>query len=186
MELLQFVHGCTFDDFLFSPQCGVLPRRDPDQVDLSAHFSEHIVIKRPIVSANMDTITRAEMAVVLAEEGGIGVIDRGFRPGDIQPQIKEVTAVKRTQHGVISDPHTILPAQTLYEALTKMEDTRVGTLVVVDEDHHLVGLLTRRDTRFVSSESRVSGHMTPRSRLVVHTESISLEEAEEIMRDRKI
>ena len=75
------------------------------------------VIKRPIVSANMDTITRAEMAVVLAEEGGIGVIDRGFRPGDIQPQIKEVTAVKRTQHGVISDPHTILPARLCLKLL---------------------------------------------------------------------
>src|SRR5947208_15944739 len=140
MELLQFVHGCTFDDFLFSAQCGILPRREPDQVDLSSHFSEHVVIKRPIVSANMDTITRAQMAVVLAEEGGIGVIDRGFRPSDIQPQVKEVTAVKRTQHGVISDPHTILPIQTLGDALAKMDSTRVGTLVVVDQHHRLVGL----------------------------------------------
>lgn len=103
MDLLQFVRGCTFDDFLFSPQCGVLPSRDPDTVDLSTRFSEHIVIKRPIVSANMDTITRSEMAVVLAEEGGIGIIDRGFRPGEIEPQLTEITAVKRTQHGVISE-----------------------------------------------------------------------------------
>ena len=68
MDLLQFVRGCTFDDFLFTPQHGILPRRDPDTVDLSTRFSEHVVIKRPIVSANMDTITRAAMAVVLAEE----------------------------------------------------------------------------------------------------------------------
>ncbi|PYV52846.1 MAG: IMP dehydrogenase [Acidobacteria bacterium] len=186
MELLQFVHGCTFDDFLFSPQCGVLPRRDPDQVDLSAHFSEHVVIKRPIVSANMDTITRAQMAVVLAEEGGIGVIDRGFRPSDIQPQVKEVTAVKRTQHGVISDPHTILPIQTLGDALAKMDSTRVGTLVVVDQDHRLVGLLTERDARFVNSEALVLERMTPRLSLVVHTGPNSLAEAEEVMRERKI
>ena len=80
------------------------PAAIPHAVDLSTRFSEHVVIKRPIISANMDTITRSEMAVVLAEEGGPGAIDRGFRPGDIQPQVKEVTAVKRTQHGVISDP----------------------------------------------------------------------------------
>lgn len=186
MDLLQFVRGCTFDDFLFSPQRGVLQRRDPDAMELSTRFSEHVVIKRPIVSANMDTITRAKMAVVLAEEGGIGVIDRGFRPGNIQPQVKEVTAVKRTQHGVISDPHTILPTQTLREALAKMEDTRVGTLVVVHQDHRLVGLLTERDARFVSSEVLVSERMTPLSRLVVHTGPISLAEAEKLMRERKI
>ncbi len=76
----------------------------------------------------MDTITRAAMAVVLAEEGGIGVIDRGFRAGDIQPQVTEVVTVKRKQHGVISDPHTIPENQRLGEALAKMELTRVGTL----------------------------------------------------------
>src|SRR5262249_14149428 len=186
MDLLQFVRGGTFDDFLFSPQRGVLQRRDPEAMKRSTRFSEHVVIKRPIVSANMDTITRAKMAVVLAEEGGIGVIDRGFRPGNIQPQVKEVTAVKRTQHGVISDPHTILPTQTLREALAKMEDTRVGTLVVVHQDHRLVGLLTERDARFVSSEVLVSERMTPLSRLVVHTGPISLAEAEKLMRERKI
>ena len=87
MDLLQFDRGCTFDDFLFVPQQGVLIRRDPGMVDLSSRFSEHILINRPIVSANMDTITRAAMAIVLAEEGGIGVIDRGFRAGDIKPQV---------------------------------------------------------------------------------------------------
>ena len=83
MDLLDLVRGCTFDDFLLTPQYGVLPRRDPDTVDLSARFTQHLTLKRPIVSANMDTVTRAAMAAVLAEEGGIGVIDRGFRAGDI-------------------------------------------------------------------------------------------------------
>lgn len=106
------------------------------------------------------------MAVVLAEGGGIGVIDRGFRPGDIQPQLKEVSAVKRTQHGVISDPHTTSATQTLRDALTKMDSTRVGTLAVVDEDHRLVGLFTERDARFANSEALVSERMTPRSKLV--------------------
>ena len=81
-DLLTAVRGCTFDDFLFAPRFSVLERRDPKSIDLSARFSEHIVLKHPIVSANMDTITRAAMAVVQAEEGGLGVIDRGFRGGD--------------------------------------------------------------------------------------------------------
>src|SRR5437867_1621664 len=107
MDLLDFVRGCTFDDFLMTPQLGVVPSRDPDVIDLTTRFSEHITIKRPLISANMDTITRSAMATVLAEEGGIGVIDRGFRAGDIAPQVAEVATVKRTQHGVIADPHTI-------------------------------------------------------------------------------
>jgi IMP dehydrogenase len=134
----------------------------------------------------MDTITRAEMAVVLAEEGGIGVIDRWISSGRYSPQVKEITAVKRTQHGIISDPHTILPTQNLSQALAKMESTGVGTLVGVDEKHRLIGLLTERDARFVSSETLVSERMTPRESLLVHTGPISLAEAEKLMRERKI
>src|SRR5262245_57576492 len=78
-DLLQLVRGCTFDDFLLTPQLGVVASRDPAVIDLTTRFTNRISLKRPIVSANMDTITRAAMAVALAEEGGIGVIDRGFR-----------------------------------------------------------------------------------------------------------
>jgi IMP dehydrogenase len=186
MDLLQFVRGCTFDDFLFTPQKSLLMRRDPQVVDLSTRFSEHIILKRPLVSANMDTITRAAMAVVLAEEGGIGVIDRGFRAGDIQPQVSEVETVKRTQHGVITDPHTISGDQQLGEALRKMEQTRVGTLAVIDAQGRLTGLLTERDVRFVSQKGLVSERMTPRERLVVHTGMIPLADAERVMTERKI
>jgi IMP dehydrogenase len=186
MDLLQFVRGCTFDDFLFAPQKGLLLRRDPNVVDLSTRFSEHVTIKRPLVSANMDTVTRAAMAVVLAEEGGIGVIDRGFRAGDIQPQVTEVATVKRTQHGIITDPHTISGGQRLDDAVRKMEQTRVGTLAVIDAEGRLTGLLTERDVRFVSSQELVSERMTPRDRLVVHTGPISLDDAERVMTARKI
>ena len=117
MDLLDFVRGRTFDDFLFTPQLGVMPSRDPAVIDLTARFSEHVTLNRPIVSANMDTITRAAMAMVLAEEGGIGVIDRGFRAGDIAPQVAEVAAVKRTQHGIIGDPHAIGVQQRVSDAV---------------------------------------------------------------------
>src|SRR5262245_22031635 len=155
MDLLSAVHGCTFDDFLFAPHLGVLPRRDPSAVDLSSRLSEHLVLKRQLVSANMDTVTRADMAIVLAEEGGMGIIDRGFRVGDIEPQVAEVAAVKRRQHGVIADPHSISPDRTIGEALGVMEQTGVGTLTVVDSSRRLAGLLTQRDVRFVTPGVRV-------------------------------
>lgn len=186
MDLLQFVRGCTFDDFLLTPQCGVLPRRDPAAVDLSARFSEHLTLQRPLVSANMDTVTRAAMATVLAEEGGIGVIDRGFRAGDIEPQVAEVSSVKRRQHGVISDPHTIEPARRLADAIRKMQQTGVGTLAVVDDRRRLAGLLTERDVRFVDPDVLVSARMTPRERLIVHTGPVSLADAERVMIAHKI
>jgi IMP dehydrogenase len=186
IDLLTLVRGCTFDDFLLTPQCGVLPRRDPAAVDLSARFSEHLALKRPLVSANMDTVTRAAMAIVLAEEGGIGIIDRGFRVGDVGPQVAEVAAVKRRQHGVIGDPHTIGVDASIADALRVMERTGVGTLIAVDQAGRVAGLLTERDVRFVGAAGRVRERMTPRERLVTHQGSIDLAEAERLMTDRKV
>jgi IMP dehydrogenase len=185
-DLLDAVRGCTFDDFLFSPQFSVLERRDPRAIDLSSRFSEHITLKQPIVSANMDTITRAAMAVVQAEEGGLGVIDRGFRGGDIAAQVREVEIVKRTQHGVISDPYTVMPTDSLAFASRQMQKSGVGTLVVVDGSQKLKGLLTARDVRFVAGQKQVAERMTPVEKLTVHSGPISLDEAERIMVERKI
>src|ERR687897_2753875 len=131
--VLEIVRGCTFDDFILAPQRSILARRDPALIDLSCRLSRRIVLKSPIVSANMDTVTRAPMAIVQAEEGGIGIIDRGFRPGEIEPQVREVEIVKRTQHGVIADPYRISPRASLDEASAMMARSRVGTLVVADE-----------------------------------------------------
>lgn len=186
MTLLDLVRGKTFDDFLLAPQLGIVASRDPEAIDLSTRFSEHLTISRPLVSANMDTITRAAMAVVLAEEGGIGVIDRGFRAGEIGPQVAEVTAVKRTQHGVILDPHTVGVDLGVDEARRIMKRTGVGTLAVVDEQRVLRGLLTERDVRFVSADKPVSERMTPRERLVVHVGAIGFAEAEALMVLHKI
>ncbi len=185
-HLLASVRGCTFDDFLFAPHFSVLERRDPKTIDLSSRFSEHITLKHPIVSANMDTITRSAMAVVQAEEGGLGVIDRGFRGGDIMTQVREVEIVKRTQHGVIPDPYTISPSDSLAEAASQMQKSGVGTLVVVDGSRKLEGLLTARDVRFVSGKTHVAERMTPVDRLVVHSGPISLDEAERVMVERKV
>ncbi len=185
-DLLALVKGCTFDDFLFTPQFSVLERRDPSAIDLTSRFSQHITVKRPIVSANMDTVTRAEMAIAVAEEGGIGIIDRGFRSGEIEPQVREVQIVKRTQHGIINDPYTIAPGATLPEAAARMRRTGVGTLVVIDEARRVQGLLTTRDLRFADLAGTVASRMTPRDRLIVHVGLPDPGAAEATMRAQKI
>ncbi|HSC29353.1 MAG TPA: IMP dehydrogenase [Vicinamibacterales bacterium] len=185
--VLDLVRGCTFDDFILAPKQSVTPRRDPSVIDLSCRLSRRITLQRPIVSANMDTVTRAPMAIVQAEEGGIGIIDRGFRPGDIGPQVREVEIVKRTQHGVIPDPYSISPSATLADAARLMSRSRVGTLVVVDAAHRLKGLLTERDLRFVGGgDALVSERMTPVERLVVHKGPLAAEDAERIMVEHKV
>jgi len=187
LPLRSLVHGCTFDDFLFAPQFSVIESRDPAAIDLRSRLTRQLEIARPVVSANMDTVTRAPMAIVMAEEGGIGIIDRGYRPGDIDPQVREVQIVKRHQHGVVRDPYTIEASATLAEAAAAMLQSRVGTLVVTDGDRKLAGLLTERDVRFVPDGTRrVAERMTPRDRLVLHEGEISLEDAERLMVARKI
>jgi IMP dehydrogenase len=185
-DLLQLVRGCTFDDFLFTPQYSVVERRDPATIDLSCQLSTRLRLRRPIVSANMDTVTRAEMAIAIAEEGGIGIIDRGFRAGDIGPQVREVERVKRRQHGIIADPYTIRADAPLTEAASVMQRTGVGTLVVVDESRRLAGLLTTRDLRFAEEARTVSERMTPRARLVAQEGTVDTGAAKEIMRARKV
>src|SRR6476646_7525795 len=185
--LIDLVRGATFDDFLFNPQYSVVERRDPSTIDLTCHVSTGVMLKRPIVSANMDTVTRADMAIAVAEEGGIGIIDRGFRSGEIDPQVREVEIVKRKHHGIISDPYTIAADACLADAAARMRATGVGTLVVVDDRRRLQGRLTTRDLRFVDrGRGTVAERMTPRERLVVQDGVPDLAAAAEVMRARKI
>src|SRR6266545_2763462 len=158
-DLLSLVKGGTFDDFLFTPQFSVLERRDPSAIDLTSRFSQRITLKRPIVSANMDTVTRAEMAIAVAEEGGIGIIN---------------------------DPYTIAPGATLAEAAASMRRTGVGTLVVIDDGRRVQGVLTTRDLRFVDLTGTVASRMTPRERLVTHVGLPDPGAAEATMRAQKI
>ena len=184
--LMDAVRGCTFDDFLLRPQYSVLERRDPGTIDLSSRFSQHITLKRPLVSANMDTVTRAPMAIVQAEEGGLGIIDRGFRVGDISPQVREVEKVKRTQHVIIRDPYAVSPAAPLSDAIALMRTRRMGTLVVMGEDRRLQGLLTERDVRFVDQTGTVGERMTPVDQLVVGRGELTMEAAQRLMVERKV
>ena len=185
--LADMVRGATFDDFLLRPQYSVIERRDPSVIDLSCRFSSNITLKRPLVSANMDTVTRAPMAIVQAEEGGLGIIDRGFRNGDIEPQVREVEKVKRMQHVIIRDPYAVTPQTSLADAVAMMRRTRAGTLVVVEGPRRLKGLLTERDVRFVNTrEGTVASRMTPVEALVTGEGELTLEVAERLMVERKV
>ena len=134
--------GLTFDDVLLVPAYSeVLPR----EVSLHTRFSRNISLNIPVVSAAMDTVTEAPMAIALAREGGIGVIHKNM---SIAAQAAEVRKVKRSENGMISDPVTINQDQTVGDALRLMKDNHIGGIPVTDGERHLVGIVTNRDVRF--------------------------------------
>ena len=134
--------GLTFDDVLLIPAYSeVLPR----EVSLKSRFSRNISLNIPIVSAAMDTVTEATMAIALAREGGIGVIHKNM---SIQAQAAQVRLVKRAENGMINDPVTITKDQTVGDALRIMAENHIGGIPVVDADRMLVGIVTNRDVRF--------------------------------------
>ena len=136
------LEGLTFDDVLLIPAYSeVLPR----EVCLQTRFSRNITLNIPIVSAAMDTVTEAPMAIALAREGGIGVIHKNM---GIAAQAAEVRRVKRSENGMISDPVTIDQDQTVGDALALMHDNHIGGIPVTDSEKHLVGIVTNRDVRF--------------------------------------
>ncbi|MBR6017689.1 MAG: IMP dehydrogenase [Paludibacteraceae bacterium] len=140
--------GLTFDDVLLVPAYSeVLPR----EVSLSGQFSRHISLNIPLVSAAMDTVTEAPMAIAIAREGGIGVIHKNM---SIAEQAAQVRKVKRAENGMITDPVTINGQQTIGDALQLMHDNHIGGIPVVNEQHVLVGIVTNRDLRFETNMNR--------------------------------
>src|SRR5664279_5206609 len=135
--------GLTFDDVLLLPgETDVVP----NEVDTTSRLTREITLKLPLVSSAMDTVTESQMAIAMARQGGIGVLHRNL---SIEDQAYQVDLVKRTQTGMISNPITISPKATLEELDEICGEYRVSGLPVVDEDLHLLGIITNRDLRFV-------------------------------------
>ncbi len=174
--------GLTFDDILLLPGYSeVLPH----EVDTSTLLTKAIRINIPIVSAAMDTVTEARLAIALAREGGIGIIHRNM---GIENQAKEVEKVKKSESGMILNPVTVEPDTTVKKAMEIMERYRISGVPVVEKDGKLVGILTNRDLRFIKPadySKPVSLFMT-RDNLIVAEERITLEEATEIFQKYKI
>src|SRR3972149_10740993 len=132
--------GLTFDDVLLVPKRSAI--RSRSAVDTSTWLAQSFKLTIPIISANMDTVTETKMAIAMAQAGGIGVIHR-FMP--LEKQVEMVQKVKRTESFMVERQVTIFPHTTLAGARTRMEESLIGGLVVVDEEGHLLGMLTTRD-----------------------------------------
>ncbi len=171
--------GLTFDDVLLVPaKSEVLPR----DVDVSTRLTRRLTINIPVVSAAMDTVTEAKMAIALAQEGGMGIIHRAFPP---HRQALEVDKVKKSESGMIVDPITVSPDQKLSDALELMQRYRISG-VPVTQNGKLVGILTNRDIRFETKlDLKISQVMT-RDRLITAPVGTSLEEAKEILHRNRI
>ena len=172
--------GLTFDDVLLIPAYSeVLPR----EVDLRTKFSRNITLNVPIVSAAMDTVTEAQLAIALAREGGIGVIHKNM---PIAEQARQVHTVKRAENGMIYDPVTIKRGSTVSDALNMMKEYHIGGIPVVDDEGRLVGIVTNRDLRFERNLDRKIDEVMTKENLVVTHQSTDLEEAAQILQEHKI
>jgi IMP dehydrogenase len=171
--------GLTFDDVVLIPaQSSVIP----SQVDTSTRLTRHITLHIPIVSAPMDTVTEARLAIALARAGGIGIVHRNL---SIEAQAREVDMVKRSQSGMIVDPITLDPHRPLADAVAVMERYHISG-VPITEDGRLVGILTNRDIRFHEDLDQPIGELMTREGLVTVPVGTTLDEAKEILHQHRI
>jgi len=172
--------GLTFDDVLLIPAYSeVLPKT----VELQTRFSRNIVLNVPFVTAAMDTVTESQMAIAIAREGGIGVIHKNM---SIENQAREVAIVKRAENGMIYDPVTIRRGSTVAQALDIMSEYHIGGIPVVDDENHLVGIVTNRDLRFERRLDRPVDEIMSKENLVTTHQQTDLAAAAQILQENKI
>ena len=177
---MEIREGLTFDDVLLVPKRSSVISRS--HVSLRTKLSRNININMPIVSANMDTVTEANMAIAIAREGGIGIIHRFM---SIEQQVNEVRKVKRAENIIIEQPYTVRQDQRLQDAISKMSEYNVSGLLVTDDDERLVGILTRRDIMFESdSNKRIYDVMT--KNVITAKYGIGIEEAKDMLHKYRI
>ncbi len=174
------LEGLTFDDVLLIPAYSeVLPR----DVQLSTPFTKNISLNLPFVSAAMDTVTEANMAIAIAREGGIGVIHKNMT---IEEQAKQVASVKRAENGMINAPIVITADKKVGDALRIMSDYHIGGIPVVDEKHVLIGIVTNRDLRFEKDFNKSIGLVMTKEHLITTSKDTDLNKATDILQQHKI
>ena len=172
--------GLTYDDVLLIPAYSeILPKG----VELKTKFSRNIELNIPFVTAAMDTVTESSMAIAIAREGGIGVIHKNMT---IEEQARQVAIVKRAENGMIYDPVTIRRGKTVREALAMMAEYHIGGIPVVDEDNHLVGIVTNRDLRFERRFDKTIDEVMTSENLVTTHQQTDLTAAAQIFQENKI
>jgi len=172
--------GITFDDVLLVPRYSAVV---PSEVDTSTRVTRGIQLKIPIVSSPMDTVTESEMAIALAQEGGLGVIHKNL---SIERQAEEVDKVKRSANGIIMDPVTLPPSATVARAREVMDQQNISGVPITADGRRLVGIITRRDLRFLESGETPIAEIMTKSGLVTATGTVSLDEAETILMANKV
>ncbi|MCP2036888.1 IMP dehydrogenase [Planomicrobium sp. HSC-17F08] len=174
--------GLTFDDVLLVPaQSEVLPK----DINLSVELTPAIKLNIPIISAGMDTVTEAKMAISMARQGGLGIIHKNM---SIEEQAEQVTTVKRSENGVITDPFFLTPEHQVYDAEHLMGKYRISGVPIVnnEEEQKLVGIITNRDLRFIQDYSLKIDEVMTKEELVTASVGTTLEEAEKILQQYKI
>ncbi len=172
--------GLTFDDVLLVPAYSeTLPR----EVNLATRFSRNIILNTPIVSAAMDTVTEAELAIAIAREGGLGVIHKNM---SIEDQAAQVRKVKRAESVMIHDPITIRRQNTVLDALNLMKEFKIGGIPVVDNNEKLIGIVTNRDLRFETNMNRPVGEVMTSENIITTTQKTDLSKAADILQKHKI
>lgn len=175
-----FIDGLTFDDVLLVPAYSqVLPR----EVNISAHLTKEIVLNVPMLSAAMDTVTEANLAIALAREGGLGILHKNM---SIERQAEQVRKVKRSESGMIIDPVTLFVDATIGDALRLMKENKIGGIPIIDKNQKLVGILTNRDLRFETDKKRKVSEVMTKEKLITAPEGTDLKKAETILRNYKI
>ncbi len=172
--------GLTYDDVLLIPAYSEVL---PNEVCLSTKFSRHIELKVPFVTAAMDTVTEAPMAIAIAREGGIGVIHKNM---SIEEQARQVAIVKRAENGMIYDPVTIKRGSKVKDALAIMAEYHIGGIPVVDDDNCLVGIVTNRDLRFQRDMDRLIDEVMTSENIIVTHQQTDLEAASHILMEHRI
>ena len=174
------MEGLTYDDVLLIPaRSEVLPR----EVDIQTRFTREISLQVPIVSAAMDTVTDANLAIAIAREGGIGVIHKNM---PIEMQMEHVRKVKRAENGMIYDPITIDVEATVGDALRLMAQYHIGGIPVVDPQHRLIGIVTNRDLRFQDNPAKPIKEVMTSERLITVGAKTTIPEATEVLRKYRI
>ena len=171
--------GITFDDVLLEPAYSDVVPRD---VDVQTQLTAQIHLNLPILSSPMDTVTESELAIALAQEGGLGIVHKNMT---IERQTREVDKVKRSENGIITDPITLPPDETVGTARRIMEQQNIGG-VPITVNGHLRGILTRRDLRFLTDNNQRLSEVMTRENLVTAPENTTLEAAERILTENKV
>lgn len=175
-----FGEGLTFDDILLMPAISSVL---PNQVDLTTNLTRKIKLNIPLMSAGMDTVTEYRMSIAMAREGGIGIIHKNM---SIQEQALEVDKVKRSEHGVITDPFSLSKNHTIGDASELMERYKISGVPIIDDKGRLEGIITNRDIRFETDNKRKIKEVMTSENLITGTPGISLEEALKILKGHKI